>query len=160
MTFQPESIGSAAKTLPFAEQSCVNAQTRVFVYGTLKPGEENYAAYCRDRVVFYQEGYVLGQLYDLPMGYPAMTTGDRPVYGFVISFAEPTVLNLLDELEEFDPHRPAEQNEYQRIQVEVFNLEHTSLGLAWVYVMSEQQAQRLEGIFMPNGRWSGQPNTH
>jgi gamma-glutamylcyclotransferase (GGCT)/AIG2-like uncharacterized protein YtfP len=44
---------------------------RVFVYGTLKRGERNHAAYCRG-AVSAQPALVIGRLYHLPQGYPML----------------------------------------------------------------------------------------
>ena len=56
---------------------------QVFVYGTLKPGEVNYQLYCAESVVEFFPAVAKGLLYKLPIGYPAMTRGDRNVLGFV-----------------------------------------------------------------------------
>jgi gamma-glutamylcyclotransferase (GGCT)/AIG2-like uncharacterized protein YtfP len=44
---------------------------RVFVYGTLKQGGRNHPAYCRG-ILAVEPARVLGQLYDLPAGYPML----------------------------------------------------------------------------------------
>jgi gamma-glutamylcyclotransferase (GGCT)/AIG2-like uncharacterized protein YtfP len=129
-------------------------EIKVFVYGTLKPGERYYDRYCAGKVIAAQEAIVYGQLYDLPLGYPAMILGKSLVYGVLLHFAEPAALIALDELEDYCPHRPLEENEYLRVEREVFSLELQPLGLAWVYVMQPQRAE-LEGVLLPNGRWSG-----
>jgi gamma-glutamylcyclotransferase (GGCT)/AIG2-like uncharacterized protein YtfP len=59
---------------------------RVFVYGTLKPGEANYQRYCAGKVVDAERTSVLGKLFALPMGYPAMTLGEYSVHGAGDSF--------------------------------------------------------------------------
>lgn len=127
---------------------------RVFVYGTLKPGECNYDRYCAASVVEVQAAFAYGQLFDLPFGYPAMTSGDSPVYGFVLSFAEPDTLAQLDELEDYDPHRPADQNEYIRVEIATFGLDHQPIGPAWVYLMSLEQVKCFNGIVLPKGDWA------
>jgi gamma-glutamylcyclotransferase (GGCT)/AIG2-like uncharacterized protein YtfP len=127
----------------------------VFVYGTLKPGEENFDRYCAGRIVSAQEAIALGQLYDLPFGYPAMTPGSGLVYGVVLSFTDPTLLVHLDELEAFDPHRPPEENEYIRQKIETFSLNCQPLGWAWVYLMNSEQAKQLGGMLLPDGWWTG-----
>ncbi|WNZ22992.1 gamma-glutamylcyclotransferase [Leptolyngbya sp. NK1-12] len=126
---------------------------KVFVYGTLKPGEINYDHYCQGRVLHAQAAIMIGQLYDLPFGYPAMTVGNSLVYGFLLSFADPAILTHLDQLEEYDPNRPTEQNEYVRVAAEVFDLNHRSLGQAWVYQMDKTLVNKLGGILLPQGRW-------
>ncbi|MDX2212025.1 MAG: gamma-glutamylcyclotransferase [Oculatellaceae cyanobacterium bins.114] len=125
----------------------------VFVYGTLKPGGFYYKQYCEGRVVASYEAIALGQLYDLPLGYPAMTTGNDPVRGYVLEFNQPEVLQDLDELEGYDPQRSPDQNEYERVWVEVFDRDRHSLGFAWTYVMTTEQALSLGGVLLPQGVW-------
>ncbi|HIK55852.1 MAG TPA: gamma-glutamylcyclotransferase [Synechococcales cyanobacterium M55_K2018_004] len=126
---------------------------RVFVYGTLKPGEANYARYCAGRVVEAVEAIAFGNLYALPLGYPAMTAGPRPVQGYLFTFAEEGILRDLDELEDYDPNRPPEECEYLREWTEVFDREGRSLGFAWVYRMSEAQVKLWDGVLLPDGNW-------
>ena len=118
---------------------------RVFVYGTLKPGEANYEFYCEKEVVDAKKACVRGELYALPQGYPAMTTGNDLVYGYLLSFANSEILNSLDELEDYHPQRLAWENLYNRTQVEIFDLESNSLGLAWVYFMNSTKIHQVKG---------------
>ncbi|MCA1992203.1 MAG: gamma-glutamylcyclotransferase [Coleofasciculus sp. S288] len=127
----------------------------VFVYGTLKPGEVNYKRYCEGKVIEEQRAIAYGQLFDLPLGYPAMTSGERPVQGCLLTFADPSILSSLDELEDYDPQRAIAENEYYREQIEIYNLAGQTLGIAWVYLMAFEQVQRWEGILIPSGLWSG-----
>jgi gamma-glutamylcyclotransferase (GGCT)/AIG2-like uncharacterized protein YtfP len=124
---------------------------RVFVYGTLKPGEANHH-YCQAEVMATQAAFVRGQLYDLPFGYPALTVGASRVYGVLLSFTNPTVLTVLDQLEEYYPARP-NQSEYVRVKTEAFSLDGQSLGLVWTYQMTRQRVTVSGGILLPQGRW-------
>lgn len=128
---------------------------KVFVYGTLKPGEANYQYYCAKKVVEEKVAIALGQLYHLPLGYPGMTLGERQVHGFLLTFADSSILSHLDELEDYDPSRRAEDNAYDRQEIEIFDTEGRSLGLAWAYLMTSEQVQRLNGVLIPSGWWSG-----
>lgn len=129
-------------------------RARVFVYGTLQPGECNYC-YCADAVVEKCPAIVYGQLFDLPLGYPALTPGATVVYGYLLEFADDSILPQLDALEDYVPHRPIEQNEYVRTLIPTFSLEFQPLGSAWVYQMTQTQAQGLGGVLMLQGRWTG-----
>jgi gamma-glutamylcyclotransferase (GGCT)/AIG2-like uncharacterized protein YtfP len=100
-----------------------------------------------------------GQLFDLSLGYPAMTHGESPVQGFLLTFDDPTVLSILDELEDYDPHRLPQENEYNRQQIETYTLEEQALGPAWAYLMTFEQVQRLEGIPIPSGWWISRVET-
>lgn len=131
---------------------------KVFVYGTLKPGEENYSRYCAGKVINTTRAVAQGKLFALPMGYPAMTPGDSSVHGYLLSFTNPDVLTALDELEDYHPNRAASENLYNRTQIEIYNLQGHSLYWAWVYIMTEALAIQLRGIHQPNGWWSGSNN--
>lgn len=135
---------------------------RVFVYGTLQPGQMHYASYCGDRVQGVQAAYTFGQLYVLPVGYPALVvegnSGVRQVqnnrvWGRLLTFADPDVLNRLDQLEDFDSQRTPEDNEYQRQRVPVFDPTQRSLGQAWAYVMLPRWVKAAGGKYRASGCW-------
>lgn len=134
----------------------VSGLVRVFVYGTLKPGEINYLPYCAGKVTEIVRAYTFGQLFALPVGYPAMTPGQGRVEGFLLTFNDAALLTQLDELEDYDPHRTPEENEYNRELIWVYSLCGEGLGQAWGYLMSEEQALRWGGILLPSGWWSAQ----
>lgn len=127
----------------------------IFVYGTLKPGESNYQRYCAGKVLSAKRAIARGQLFDLPMGYPAMTVGDSLVHGYLLSFPDETVLPYLDLLEDYDPHRPEAENEYNRRPIETYDPTMASLCWAWVYLMSLEQIYSCGGVLLPEGWWSG-----
>ncbi|MFQ4140697.1 gamma-glutamylcyclotransferase [Chlorogloeopsis sp. ULAP02] len=127
---------------------------RVFVYGTLKPGEANYKSYCDGKVLNATEAFALGQLFALPAGYPAMTLGNTPVYGYLLEFSSFDVLVELDELEDYYPARSTSESLYIRQQTKVYDLQGRSLGWAWVYLMTSNLVYKLGGTFLPDGWWS------
>jgi gamma-glutamylcyclotransferase (GGCT)/AIG2-like uncharacterized protein YtfP len=136
---------------------------KVFVYGTLKPGEENYSNYCAGKVVETLPAFAIGKLFALPQGYPAMTLGDSAVYGYLLSFGDDGVLNHLDELEDYRPSRQKSKNLYNRQMIEIFDLKgngitlpqhRNSLGLAWAYLMEASLVDQLGGTPQDDGWWS------
>lgn len=128
---------------------------KFFVYGTLKPGEVNYERYCAGNVIASQRAIAMGQLYALPMGYPAMTPGNQPVHGFLITFGDPTILTTLDQLEGYHgDDRPDRVNRYNRLKIEVFQSDGLPLGLAWAYFMTPQLVQQFGGQLLPEECWS------
>lgn len=134
---------------------------KVFVYGTLKPGEANYHRYCHPWVIEARPAIVYGRLYHLPLSYPALTSGNLPVQGFLLSFKETAILADLDELEDYQADRPLEMNEYFRIQTEIFEAapDRQPLGAAWVYQMRLDLIEQLGGVWLPSGQWTSQtPN--
>jgi gamma-glutamylcyclotransferase (GGCT)/AIG2-like uncharacterized protein YtfP len=125
----------------------------VFVYGTLKPNEANYDHYCAGKVIAQQQAIAYGELFALPMGYPAIILGDRQVHGYLLSFPDASILDSLDELEDYQSDRPASKNLYNRQQIEVFDVEGASLGMAWAYFMTLEQVTKLVGVAQPDGLW-------
>ncbi|PSB01008.1 gamma-glutamylcyclotransferase family protein [Merismopedia glauca] len=126
---------------------------KVFVYGTLKPGEINYQRYCLGKTVSEQPAIAYGQLYALPVGYPAMTSGENHVCGFLLTFSDDRVLTALDRLEDYDPDRSSGENEYTRLWSHIFGLNGEKLGKAWVYQMSLAQVRDRGGVLLPDGCW-------
>jgi gamma-glutamylcyclotransferase (GGCT)/AIG2-like uncharacterized protein YtfP len=126
----------------------------IFVYGTLKPGQSNYGCCC-DHVSRADAAMVRGQLFDLPVGYPAMTLGDQWVLGYRLTFADEAILLILDELEDYSLHRPSHHNEYQRVWVQIFNREGQSLGEGWTYCMDANRVRRHQGRLVDSGEWQG-----
>jgi gamma-glutamylcyclotransferase (GGCT)/AIG2-like uncharacterized protein YtfP len=128
---------------------------KVFVYGTLKPGESNYQYYCGGKVLAATKATVKGQLFALPVGYPAMVLGEGVVQGYLLSFNTPNILQHLDPLEGHNPLRPPEENLYNRKQLEVYSPQAEPLGLAWAYFMTLDQVEPLGGVLIPSGWWTG-----
>lgn len=128
--------------------------TRVFVYGTLKPGEINYLPYCGDKVIDFQPAIAFGMLYHLTArGYPGMSFGDSLVHGVLLIFNDAKIFDTMDVLETYQPGRSPTENEYQREQIEVFALNGRSLGRVWTYIMLPDRVIELGGVLMPNGWW-------
>ncbi|MBD2293323.1 gamma-glutamylcyclotransferase [Anabaena sphaerica FACHB-251] len=126
---------------------------RVFVYGTLKPGEANYHL-CERQVLRAKKAITSGKLFTLPMGYPAMTLGDGKVHGYLLYFADSAILTALDDLEDYDSTRPTSKNLYNRQSIEIFEPIGLSLGWAWAYLMTPEKVDRFGGIPQMDGCWN------
>jgi len=135
---------------------------KVFVYGTLKPGELNYQRYCASKVIEVTRAIARGQLFSLPAGYPAMTLGNSWVQGFVLTLSDPKVLRELDNYEGYQEGRShsisaresLDSNLYERRVIETFNLNRQPLGSAWAYLMSPDKIHRLGGTLLSHGQWN------
>lgn len=136
---------------------------KVFVYGTLKPGEVNYSQ-CDRWVIEACPAIAMGQVYQLPFGYPAMVAnGKGIVQGAVLSFADSAILQQLDEFEQHDPdvfqrycpRLSPDAHHYQRRAIGVFNPEGISLGSVWTYLMTSTQVLQIGGVLVPSGNWRG-----
>lgn len=131
---------------------------RIFVYGSLKPGEFNYAM-CANRVIASQPAIAYGTLYDLPFGYPAMALGSELIHGYLLSFADAEILPFLDEFETHDlellePFSLVQNCDYARHLIEVLDVDERPLGQAWVYLMTLDQISQLQGKRVTSGKWS------
>jgi gamma-glutamylcyclotransferase (GGCT)/AIG2-like uncharacterized protein YtfP len=125
---------------------------RIFAYGTLQPGEYYYPNYCAG-AVSHQPAIAYGSLYDLPIGYPAMIPGDRPVQGTLLIFPTPDILPVLDELEGYSPARSPQDNVYIRRAAPVFDRDLRPLGQAWMYWMTAAQVRELGGVLCESNGW-------
>ena len=135
-----------------------SSSLNVFVYGTLKPGEINYLSYCEGKVVSQISGYVRGDLYALPAGYPAMTEGNNQVYGVLLTFNnanDANILTSLDLLENYQPQRLSELNQYNRRLVTVYDTEDRAIAQAWAYFMTTDKIRQHQGIRLASGSWTG-----
>lgn len=133
---------------------------RVFVYGTLKPDERNYFL-CADFVVSSQSAIVHAALYHLPLGYPAIVPGDSITRGYLLTFRQAEILEILDDYEQHDPIEIEPfglNNDYERREIEVFDLNRSSIGIAWAYVMTQEKVDRLNGILIPDSVWNTKKN--
>jgi gamma-glutamylcyclotransferase (GGCT)/AIG2-like uncharacterized protein YtfP len=128
---------------------------QVFVYGTLKPGETNYQHYCGGKVKSATPVYTRGNLYSLPVGYPALTEGNNKVKGVLLTFGDSAILSSLDSLEGYQPERAADLNEYERLLVSIYSLEDQNLGKAWAYFMSLAKVKHYQGTILASGWWTG-----
>lgn len=114
----------------------------------------NYDRYCVGKVLEEKPAIAYGQLYHLSLGYPGLVLGEGQVQGFLLTFTDSTIFDSLDQLEDYDPNRRPEDNEYNRTQVEVYDQTGQSLGLAWVYFMTLEKVQYFLGIRIRSGCWS------
>jgi gamma-glutamylcyclotransferase (GGCT)/AIG2-like uncharacterized protein YtfP len=132
---------------------------KVFVYGTLKPGEPYHQQYCAGKVIRAKQAIAYGELFALSVGYPAMTKGNNPIYGYLLEFPDHNILSALDELEDYHPSRQKSKNLYNREQVDIFDFQRKIQGKAWVYLMSKRRVDQLKGEPQADGWWSAVGST-
>lgn len=113
----------------------------LFVYGTLMRRSErgNLLGDLRRR-----PARVLGALFDLPAGYPALTSGQRTVFGELVEGVDDRLLDILDRYEGVD------EGLYERRLVEV--RVDTERRNAWTYWMADPQARG--GWLIKTGRYT------
>jgi gamma-glutamylcyclotransferase (GGCT)/AIG2-like uncharacterized protein YtfP len=132
---------------------------KVFVYGTLMPGECNHQAYCDRQIEPPLRSYVFGKMYHLShCGYPGVCAGEDKVWGYCLTFPGDFCLDALDQLEDYQPGRDPHLNDYERLWEQIFTPQGEPLTEAWLYRMSPAKIQEYGGIYLPSGQWSGQKN--
>lgn len=136
----------------------------VFVYGTLKQGERNFAVSKQAGLVRSEPAYLEGfQLFyipqreRLPYGYPAVVMAspaspEGRVWGEVQWFADlHRALAILDRLEDLG-------REYLRSPATAYLCNRAEEAcVVWVYTYpSLQSVQRVWGVWLPEGVWGEQ----
>lgn len=117
---------------------------KVFVYGTLRQGEQ-YHDLLGDSRLFSVLAQVKGTLADTGSGYPVLIETEGRVAGELYEVTE-EVLRRLDELEEY--YGPGdERNDYERVVTEVMT--DTGVTEAWVYMYRHPQQYAA----IPEGDW-------
>jgi gamma-glutamylcyclotransferase (GGCT)/AIG2-like uncharacterized protein YtfP len=142
------------------EGSC---QLPFFVYGTLKPGESNYAAYLECHCVATQPAQMRNAALFSDGLYPYLMTDSRAVplgdiaYGVVVEVAAPyyeETMARLDWLEDYKPNSPWSM--YDRVT----GIVETGDGPVevWTYVGGPQSLAAIRAgrlVYIPGGVWSG-----
>ncbi|WP_264775336.1 gamma-glutamylcyclotransferase family protein [Deinococcus aetherius] len=135
--------------------------TRVFVYGTLMPGERNAHVAAQGGAFEARPARLPGfrLLHLLPEAYPAVVPGgaeDR-VCGYALTYAPgdwQAALPFLDALEGVDEVPPL----YTRERVTV-TLAGGERQAAWVYVYANAPRLARPGVVpIPDGDWRGAPD--
>ncbi|WP_216321050.1 gamma-glutamylcyclotransferase family protein [Deinococcus aestuarii] len=135
--------------------------TRVFVYGTLMPGERNAHVAAQGGTFEARPARLPGfrLLHLLPEAYPAVVPGGagEKVCGQVLTYAREdwgVALPFLDALEGVDEVPPL----YTREEVTV-TLEGEETCAAWVYVYANAARLARPGVVpIPDGDWRGAPD--
>jgi len=124
----------------------LNQPIRIFVYGTLREGEENHYL-LKEAKCLVCNCWTSGNLYDTGQGYPAMVTGQTGrVYGELYEISEEQLAQL-DWLESYEGD--GENNDYDRT-LQTIHAGHETIG-AYVYVYAPDQVTCMEKI--ETGGW-------
>lgn len=128
---------------------------RIFVYGTLMHGFHNHAAYLAAYPMTRDVGTVMGQLFHLPEGYPALVQGDGQVKGELMTlhgteqeFSE--VIASLDDLEGYRGENGSD-NLYVRQIVSVTTAHGAQDAFCYYYADCERAARA--GTLISSGDW-------
>lgn len=124
---------------------------KVFVYGTLRRGEEN-AHYLRGAEAISLAAVAVGRLVDTGRGYPALVPDHDPGRKVIgeLYVVDADRLVTLDELEDYYGSGDS-RNEYDRIMASV----ETEWGTAeaWIYVYAQPE-DLSGGMTIEDGDWA------
>lgn len=128
-------IHQAVMPVPKKKPRTSSEHLPVFVYGTLRPGQKNYARFLAGRTTEELPATVPGHLYIAEEGgYPFLQPGEGWVIGTLMVLAPDqyvTTLKQLDHLENYDPENEA-TSLYLRRRTKAI-LTDDSRAPAWVY---------------------------
>ena len=123
---------------------------RLFVYGSLKFGENNHNRIFSDYDIKITSAWTYGKLYDLGW-YPALTQGNNKVYGELIEFDNLEILKKVDYLEGYRGEN-SNYNFYERREIQVFSdINEVS---AWTYFLNKCKIKESDGELITSGAWS------
>ncbi|WP_163539859.1 gamma-glutamylcyclotransferase family protein [Gracilibacillus sp. YIM 98692] len=118
----------------------------VFVYGTLRSHGSNHH-FMQDAELAASECWTYGKLYDVGVGFPAMTLDDNhKVYGELYIVSDET-LESINWLEGYQG--PGKSNHYDRMERTVYT--DVRAVTAYVYIYDTEQVQGLQEI--TSGDW-------
>ena len=123
---------------------------KIFVYGTLMTGFENYKKYLDGNICSIEHGITRGRLYHLPEGYPALVDGQDIIKGEIIEIKESKILEDIDFLEEYKGE--GEENLYNRVEVKVKSEEGEDF-LCWTYFYVNKNYAESDGRYITGGDW-------
>lgn len=83
--------------------------------------------------------------------YPALTPGENKVYGELLEFDDPNILQKIDSLEGYKG-KDNPFNFYYRVKVNVFVNSKTPI-IAWVYLMANKKLQKTAYEPVLSGIW-------
>jgi gamma-glutamylcyclotransferase (GGCT)/AIG2-like uncharacterized protein YtfP len=125
-------------------------QLPVFVYGTLRPGQNNYLQLLVGKTLREVSATFQGRLYYVTNGdYPYLEPGEGTVTGAVLTLAAPhyeTTLMELDQLEEYNP-QDLSGSVYLRRKAWV-NLAEGKQTKAWTYFWN---CLEIRGVWIASG---------
>lgn len=132
-----------------------NLSNNIFVYGSLLENFFNYNKYLKGKVLKRSYARTKGKLFhQIDKGYPAMIEGDDFVYGELLEIDDwdNTVIEL-DKLENFYGEDNV-NNEYNRVLLQIEQLEDSSVISSFVYMYNCKDKQALEKEkYIPYGNW-------
>lgn len=123
---------------------------KIFVYGSLLKDFWNHDRVLKNRVRSIEKGTIKGELYHLPAGYPAITSGSNLIHGEICTLTHSKHLKSIDLLEGYTGN--AEIDLYTR-EKRMVTLQDGSVTECWVYIYMDEKYVMRKGQHIPHGNW-------
>ncbi|MBN1965479.1 MAG: gamma-glutamylcyclotransferase, partial [Anaerolineae bacterium] len=125
----------------------------LFVYGTLRPGQPNYAAYLRGHTRHEEAARLEGiNLYTL-FNYPLAVRGERVLIGDVLTLDPRLYCDLLAEIDALEGYDPAESDRLFTREVCTVTTESGQVVRAWFYLGNPAYLDQLDHTLIEHGDW-------
>jgi gamma-glutamylcyclotransferase (GGCT)/AIG2-like uncharacterized protein YtfP len=126
-------------------------QLPLFVYGTLRHGQENYALLRGNTVAETPAVIERMALYSL-RAYPMIVEGESIVHGELMTLHPRIYTRLLADLDQLEGYRPGADSRFRREQ-HCVQTEGGAQLVAWVYVGDPRTLAQEPHILVPHGDW-------
>lgn len=126
-------------------------QLPLFVYGTLRQGQENYWLMRGNTVSEVSATIEQMALYSL-RAYPMMVEGEGRVYGELITLHPRVYSRLLTDLDQLEGYSPDRDSRFRRVE-RCVRTEVGSTLLAWVYLGDQRVLEAEAHVAIPHGDW-------
>jgi gamma-glutamylcyclotransferase (GGCT)/AIG2-like uncharacterized protein YtfP len=126
-------------------------QLPLFVYGTLRRGQENYSL-LRGNTLAELPAFLEGMaLYSL-RSYPMIVEGESVVRGELLTLHPRVYIRLLADLDQLEGYIPGQPSRFQRME-RCIQTENGTRMLAWVYVGDVNILEHEPHVAIPHGDW-------
>jgi gamma-glutamylcyclotransferase (GGCT)/AIG2-like uncharacterized protein YtfP len=127
----------------------LKTERKLFVYGTLMKGFENFNKYLKGKIKEIKRGYTYGKLYHLSKdNYPALLDGKDKVWGEIITFYDDgQIMKEIDKAEEVFDKSPTYLREKRKVFYEDGKQEFIDM---YIY---KKNIDSKSHIYIESGDW-------
>ena len=124
---------------------------KIFVYGSLLKDFWNHDRVLKNRVRSIEKGTIKGELYHLPAGYPAITSGENLIHGEICTLSHNKHLKSIDLLEGYTGNEKIDLYTREKRTV---TLQDGSTTECWVYIYMDENYVKRKGKYIVHGDWA------
>ena len=124
---------------------------KIFVYGSLLKDFWNHDRVLKNRVRCIEKGTIKGELYHLPAGYPAITSGENLIHGEICTLSHNKHLKSIDLLEGYTGDEKIDLYTREKRTV---TLQDGSTTECWVYIYMDENYVKRKGKYIEHGDWA------